>query len=134
MLGPELQILIVTFIFLGLLTAGMAVPFAIAVPAVIYLLMQGGFPALSGLGLMSWGSMNTFALTAVPLFMFMADILSVSGFGNPLFKGLSKLLAPLPGGLLETHNAGGALFSPGPGTSIPAPPSLRRRPPAPAPR
>ena len=43
MLGPELQIIIVTLIFLGLLTAGMAVPFAIAVPAVIYLLMQGGF-------------------------------------------------------------------------------------------
>ena len=30
MLGPELQIIIVTAIFLGLLTAGMAVPFAIA--------------------------------------------------------------------------------------------------------
>ena len=46
-------------LFLGLLTAGMAVPFAIAVPAVIYLLMQGGFPALNGLGLVSWGSMNS---------------------------------------------------------------------------
>ncbi len=82
-MGPELQILIVTVLFLGLLTAGMAVPFAIAVPAVIYLLMQGGFTALNGLGLMSWGSMNTFALTAVPLFMFMADILSVSGLIQP---------------------------------------------------
>src|SRR5436305_903721 len=68
-MGPELQIFIVTVLFLGLLTAGMPVPFAIAVPAVVYLLMQGGFDALNGLGLMSWGSMNSFALTAVPLFM-----------------------------------------------------------------
>src|ERR1041384_7422526 len=86
MLGPELQILIVTILFLGLLTAGMAVPFAIAVPAIVYLLMQGGFTALNGLGLMSWGSMNSFALTAVPLFMFMADILSVSGLSNRIYN------------------------------------------------
>src|SRR6476619_6720024 len=100
-MGPELQIFIVTVLFLGLLTAGMAVPFAIAVPAIIYLLMQGGFSALNGLGLMSWGSMNTFALTAVPLFMFMADILSVSGLSNRIYNGLAKLVAPLPGGLLQ---------------------------------
>ena len=81
-MGPELQILIVTVLFLGLLTAGMAVPFAITMPAVIYLLLQGGIPALNSLGLVSWGSMNMFALTAVPLFMFMAEILSASGLSN----------------------------------------------------
>jgi len=116
--GPELQIIIVTLIFLGLLTAGMAVPFAIAVPAVIYLLMQGGFAALNGLGLMSWGSMNTFALTAVPLFMFMADILSVSGLSNRIYNGLAKLVAPLPGGLLQTNIAGCAIFASVSGSSI----------------
>ena len=118
MFGPELQILIVTVLFLGLLTAGMAVPFAIAVPAVIYLLMQGGFTALNGLGLMSWGSMNTFALTAVPLFMFMADILSVSGLSNRIYNGLAKLVAPLPGGLLQTNIAGCAIFASVSGSSI----------------
>ncbi|TMI99696.1 MAG: TRAP transporter large permease [Alphaproteobacteria bacterium] len=117
-MGPELQILIVTVLFLGLLTAGMAVPFAIAVPAVIYLLMQGGFTALSGLGLMSWGSMNTFALTAVPLFMFMADVLSVSGLSNRIYNGLAKLVAPLPGGLLQTNIAGCAIFASVSGSSI----------------
>src|SRR5256714_13904694 len=126
MLGPELQILIVTFIFLGLLTAGMAVPFAIAVPAVIYLLMQGGFPALSGLGLMSWGSMNTFALTAVPLFMFMADILSVSGFSNLIFNGLFKLGAPLPGGVVETNPTGVGSFASAGGSSVAAGGFIRR--------
>ncbi len=118
MFGPELQILVVTVLFLGLLTAGMAVPFAIAVPAVIYLLMQGGFPALNGLGLMSWGSMNTFALTAVPLFMFMADILSVSGLSNRIYNGLAKLVAPMPGGLLQTNIAGCAIFASVSGSSI----------------
>ena len=117
-MGPELQILIVTILFLGLLTAGMPVPFAIAVPAVVYLLMQGGFDALNGLGLMSWGSMNSFALTAVPLFMFMADILSVSGLSNRIYNGLAKLVAPLPGGLLQTNIAGCAIFASVSGSSI----------------
>ena len=117
-MGPELQIVIVTVLFIGLLTAGMAVPFAIAVPAVVYLLMQGGFTALNGLGLMSWGSMNTFALTAVPLFMFMADILSVSGLSNRIYNGLAKLVAPLPGGLLQTNIAGCAIFASVSGSSI----------------
>ena len=118
MFGPELQIIIVTILFLGLLTAGMPVPFAIAVPAVVYLLLQGGFTALNGLGLMSWGSMNSFALTAVPLFMFMADILSVSGLSNRIYNGLAKLVAPLPGGLLQTNIAGCAIFASVSGSSI----------------
>ncbi|MGB9367891.1 MAG: TRAP transporter large permease [Xanthobacteraceae bacterium] len=117
-MGPELQIIIVTILFLGLLTAGMPVPFAIAVPAVVYLLLQGGFTALNGLGLMSWGSMNSFALTAVPLFMFMADILSVSGLSNRIYNGLAKLVAPLPGGLLQTNIAGCAIFASVSGSSI----------------
>jgi C4-dicarboxylate transporter, DctM subunit len=117
-MGPELQIIIVTLLFLGLLTAGMAVPFAIAVPAIVYLLMQGGFTSLNGLGLMSWGSMNSFALTAVPLFMFMADILSVSGLSNRIYNGLAKLVAPLPGGLLQTNIAGCAIFASVSGSSI----------------
>jgi C4-dicarboxylate transporter, DctM subunit len=117
-MGPELQIIIVTVLFLGLLTAGMPVPFAIAVPAIVYLLLQGGFTALNGLGLMSWGSMNSFALTAVPLFMFMADILSVSGLSNRIYNGLAKLVAPLPGGLLQTNIAGCAIFASVSGSSI----------------
>jgi C4-dicarboxylate transporter, DctM subunit len=117
-MSAELQILITTAIFLGLLTAGMAVPFAIAVPAIIYLLMQGGFDSLNGLGLMAWGSMNTFALTAVPLFMFMAEILSVSGLSSRIYAGLARLVAPLPGGLLQTNIAGCAVFASVSGSSI----------------
>src|SRR5207342_3155230 len=118
MLGPELQILIVTLLFLGLLTAGMPVPFAITLPAVMYLVLQGGLPALNSLGLVSWGSMNVFALTAVPLFMFMAEILSASGLSTRIYGGLAKLVARLPGGLLQTNIAGCAVFASVNGSSI----------------
>ena len=117
-MGPELQVLVVTLLFLGLLTAGMPVPFAITIPAVIYLLLQGGIPALNSLGLVSWGSMNVFALTAVPLFMFMAEILSASGLSSRIYNGLAKLVARLPGGLLQTNIAGCAVFASVNGSSI----------------
>src|SRR5882757_5758172 len=117
-MGVEVQFIVAMVLFLALLTAGMAVPFAIAVPAVVYLLMQGGFPALQGLGLMSWGSMNSFVLTCVPLFMFMAEILRISGLSSRIYGGLSKLVSPLPGGLLQTNIAGCAIFASVSGSSI----------------
>jgi len=117
-MAPEVQLLIVTAMFLGLLTAGMPVPFAIVIPAVIYLFLQGGLAALNSLGLVSWGSMNVFALTAVPLFMFMAEILSASGLSTRIYGGLAKLVARLPGGLLQTNIAGCAVFASVNGSSI----------------
>ena len=99
-MSPEIQIVVTFAFFLVLLTCGMAVPFAIAVPAVFYLLLQGGLPSLNSLGLVSWGSMNSFVLTCVPLFMLMAEILRVSGLSSRIYTGLAKLVAKLPGGLL----------------------------------
>jgi C4-dicarboxylate transporter, DctM subunit len=117
-MSPELQIIVTFAIFLMLLTCGMAVPFAIALPAVFYLLMQNGLPSLNSLGLVSWGSMNSFVLTCVPLFMLMAEILRVSGLSNRIYGGLAKLVARLPGGLLQTNIAGCAVFASVSGSSI----------------
>jgi C4-dicarboxylate transporter, DctM subunit len=117
-MSPELQIVVTFAVFLILLTCGMAVPFAIAVPAMLYLLLQGGLPSLNSLGLVSWGSMNSFVLTCVPLFMLMAEILRVSGLSRRIYNGLSKLVARLPGGLLQTNIAGCAVFASVSGSSI----------------
>src|SRR6201987_5329284 len=98
-MSPEIQIVLTFGLFLVLLTCGMAVPFAIAVPAVFYLLLQGGLTSLNSLGLVSWGSMNSFVLTCVPLFMLMAEILRVSGLSRRLYGGPGQHVGRLPGGL-----------------------------------
>ena len=105
-------------IFLGLLAAGMAIPFAIGVPAIVYLVVHGGVPALKGIGLMSWGSMNSFSLTAIPLFILMAEIMQHSGLSFRIYRGLSKLVCVIPGGLLQTNIAGCALFAAISGSSV----------------
>jgi tripartite ATP-independent transporter DctM subunit len=117
-MDPLIQIAVVFAGFLVLLAAGMAIPLAILVPGVVYLLLQGGLPALKGLGLVSWGSMSSFTLTAIPLFILMAEILQRSGLSQRVYRGLSGLVAPLPGGLLQTNVAGCAVFAAINGSSV----------------
>jgi len=105
-------------LFLLLLSLGMAIPFAIAVPGVIYLLMQAGPSALKAIGLVTWGSMNSFTLTAVPLFVLMAEVMQRSGLSWRIYRGLSRLVSGLPGGLLQTNIMGCALFASVSGSSI----------------
>ena len=117
-MSPELQIVVVFVVFLGLLGAGLAVPFAIMLPAMLYLFLQGGLAAFNGLGLVSWGSMDSYTLTSIPLFILMAEIIQQSGLGYRVYGGLSKLVSRIPGGLLQTNIAGCAMFSAISGSSI----------------
>lgn len=111
--------LAVTFVlFLGLLSAGMAVPFAILVPALAYLFMQGGLSAFNGIGLTSWGSMDSYTLTAIPLFILMAECIQASGLGFRVYGGLARMFRRMPGGLIQTNIIGCALFAAVSGSSI----------------
>src|SRR3984885_14916496 len=105
-------------LFLFLLAAGMAVPFAIAVPGVVYLLLQHGLVSLKGIGLVSWGSMKHLTLTAIPLFVLMAELMQRSGLSFRIYRGLAKLVSALPGGLLQTNIVGCALFAAISGSSV----------------
>ena len=118
MISPGIDIAIVFLVFIALLGCGMAIPFAIGVPAALYLYIQGGLPALKGVGLVSYGAMASSALTAVPLFILMSEILQRGGVSPRVYRGLSTLCAPLPGGLLQTNIAGCAMFSAICGSSV----------------
>ena len=115
---PGLEVAVVVVVFLGLLVSGMAVPFAITLPALLYLVLHGGTFALKGLGLVSWGSMDSFTLTAIPLFILMAEILQESKLSQRVYRGLSILVAWMPGGLLQTNIAGCAIFAAISGSSV----------------
>jgi tripartite ATP-independent transporter DctM subunit len=113
-----LLIVFIFALFIGLLAAGMSVPFAILLPGILYLWIEGGTGALHGLGLTSWGSMDSYTLTSIPLFVLMADILQGSGLGLRVYSGLSRLVRRVPGGLLQTNIAGCAVFAAVSGSSI----------------
>ena len=115
---PGVELIVVLGLFLALLCMGMTIPLAITVPSVIYLLMHAGLPGLKGIGLVTWGSMNSFTLTAIPLFILMAEILQESKLSLRVYRGLSKLVAWMPGGLLQTNIAGCAIFAAISGSSV----------------
>jgi len=46
-----------------------------------------------------WGMMDNYVLVAIPLFIFMANLLSESGIAEGLFSSLRYLLGPLRGGV-----------------------------------
>lgn len=112
------DLLLLFGVFLGLLLGGMWIPFAIGIAGVLYLYVDGGAFALKALGFVSWGSMDSFTLTAVPLFILMAQILLDSGVSDRVYRGMSVLVRRLPGGLLQTNVAGCGLFAAISGSSV----------------
>ena len=117
-MSPGVELVFVLCVFLGLLCVGMTIPFAILVPSILYLLMHAGLAGLKGLGLVSWGSMDSFTLSAIPLFILMAEILQESKLSQRVYRGLSILVAWMPGGLLQTNIAGCAIFAAISGSSV----------------
>ena len=117
-MSPEISIILVFGVFLVLLVLGMSVPFAITVPSLVYLYLQDGLKGFNALGLVSWGSMNSFILTAIPLFILMAEIMQASGLTTRVYRGLAQLVARVPGGLLQTNILGCAIFASISGSSI----------------
>jgi tripartite ATP-independent transporter DctM subunit len=117
-MSPGVELIFVMLVFVTLLCVGMTIPFAILVPSVLYLLLHAGLPGLKGIGLVSWGSMNSFTLSAIPLFILMAEILQESRLSLRVYHGLSKLVSWIPGGLLQTNIAGCAIFAAISGSSV----------------
>lgn len=117
-MGGEYLIVVIFALFIGLLATGLAVPYAILLPGVLYLYLEGGIGALHGLGITTWGSMDAYTLTAIPLFVLMAELLQGSGVGMRMYGGLSRLVSRIPGGLLQTNIAGCAVFAAVSGSSI----------------
>lgn len=117
-MSPEAGLATSFLAFLVLITAGMTVPFAILIPGVLYLFLLGGWSAFNALGFISWANMNGFTLTAIPLFLFMAEILQSGGLTLRVYRGLSHFFSRVPGGLLQTNIAGCAVFAACSGSSV----------------
>ncbi|MDT3677632.1 MAG: TRAP transporter large permease subunit [Burkholderiaceae bacterium] len=83
------------------LAIGIPVAFSLFGVAIVSLLLVGG--GVDALGLVAptlWGSITSFTLTAVPLFILMGAIISASGMGSRLYASLATLLHGVPGGLM----------------------------------
>ncbi|HEY2627518.1 MAG TPA: TRAP transporter large permease subunit, partial [Usitatibacter sp.] len=58
-----------------------------------------------------WGSMSSWTLTALPLFVWMGEILFRTRLSEDMFKGLAPWLSRIPGRLLHTNIIGCTIFA-----------------------
>lgn len=112
------QFAILSGVLIALLMGGMWVPFAIGVAGFLAIFLTDGLDGLNALGIVAWGTTNSFTLSSIPLFILMAEVLQQGGVSHRFYQGLSVLVRGLPGGLMQTNIAGCALFSAISGSSV----------------
>jgi C4-dicarboxylate transporter, DctM subunit len=101
-----------------LLASGVWVAFALLGVGFLALYLAG-HPAIGTmLGTAVWGSTNSWALAALPLFIWLGEILARSQAANNLFSALAPWVRRLPGGLIHIHVLGCGLFAAIAGSSV----------------
>lgn len=68
-------------------------------------------PAGDAMATTVWGSLSSWTLTALPLFIWMGDILFRSRLSEDLFDGLAPWMGNLPGRLMQTNVVACAIFA-----------------------
>jgi len=107
-----------SLLFVVFLALGFEVAFALGTLGVIALfLFEGGSKALGAVGYVEWTTTRTFVLVAVPLFIFMGEILERTRLTEGLFNAASAWLGRLPGGMLLATLVFCGVFSAASGSS-----------------
>ena len=109
---PEL-FLTIFFISILLFFLGSGVWVAISMIAVssIGMLIFTTRPVGDAMATTIWGTSSSWTLTALPLFVWMGEILFRTKLSENLFKGLAPWMSRLPGGLIHVNVVGCALFA-----------------------
>jgi tripartite ATP-independent transporter DctM subunit len=97
---------VVFFLMLGLLATGVWVAPTLIAVAYVALHFFSPAPAGSLLGSNVWDASWNWALTALPLFVWMGEILFRTRLSADMFNGLAPWVARLPGGLLHVNILG----------------------------
>lgn len=106
----EAGVVLVLLLFL-LLALGVYVGLALLLVGLFALAFLTSAPVGPNLATALWTSTSGWSLAALPLFVWMGEILYRSRLAQGLFQGLSPFLARLPGGLLHVNVVASALFA-----------------------
>ena len=98
----------VLLIFLG---TGVWVGISMIGVSTIGMMMFTSRPVGDAMATTMWSMGSSWSLTALPLFVWMGEILFRTKLSENLFKGLSPWLARLPGGLIHVNVLGCAIFA-----------------------
>ena len=105
-------LLILFFVLIGLMAAGMPVAFAFMTINVAGVYMfWNGLAGLSQLTLSIYDSVTSFALLPVPLFILMGEIMFLTGIATRQMEALDAWMGRIPGRLSLLAVTGGTMFA-----------------------
>jgi tripartite ATP-independent transporter DctM subunit len=109
-----MDLLITAFLIVLLLLvlgSGLWIGLALLGVAVVAMELFTQRPVGDSMLLTIWGSTSSWTLTALPLFLWMGEILFRTRLSQDMFRGLAPWITRLPGRLLHTNVIGCAIFA-----------------------
>ncbi len=103
--------LVLVVALFAILGSGVWIGLALAGVAWIGMELFSARPAGDAMAVTIWGASSSWTLTALPLFIWMGEILFRTRLSEDMFKGLAPWLEGLPGRLLHTNVIGCAIFA-----------------------
>lgn len=98
-------------VLFGALALGLWVGFALIAVGLVAMLAASSAPVGLVFATKVWGGLTIWDLTALPMFIWMGEILVRSRLSSDMFAGLAPFTARLPGRLLHVNVMGCALFA-----------------------
>ena len=98
-------------LLLFLLGSGVWVALSMIAVSAVGMMLFTTRPVGDAMATTIWGTSSSWTLTALPLFVWMGEILFRTKLSENLFKGLSPWLSKLPGGLIHVNVVGCGLFA-----------------------
>ena len=95
----------------ALLVAGVWIALTLLGVGLIAMALFTGSPPGSLMATTVWGASTGWALTALPLFIWMGEILFRTRISDDMFRGLAPWMAPLPGRLMHCSVVGCGIFA-----------------------
>ncbi len=102
---------ILLVLLLLLLSSGIWVAFSLMAVGMFGMAIFSGAPLGDVLATTIWGHSNSWALAALPLFIWMGEILFRSKLSEDMFTGLSPWMGRMPGKLLHVNIIGCGIFA-----------------------
>ena len=103
--------LVLLVVMTVLLTAGLWVAFSLLGVGLAGMVLFTSAPAGTVMATTVWGASGNWALTALPLFIWMAEILFRTRLSDDMFQGLAPWLTRLPGRLMHVNVVGCGIFA-----------------------
>jgi len=101
-------LIVALFVLLG---SGVWIGLSLAGVAWIGMELFSSRPAGDAMAVTIWGTASSWTLTALPLFVWMGEILFRTRLSEDMFRGLAPWLSRLPGRLLHTNIIGCTIFA-----------------------